>query len=63
MIQIEIQNNITLKEVKDSVYSAGTGHRIYKIFGIRVYKKNFQETISTTEENKKGGIGFTKKKE
>lgn len=64
MISIEIKSDITLKEVNEAVYTAGKGYKIYKLFGIPIYKKTFNETLIPEDfkESVKESIGFTKKK-
>jgi hypothetical protein len=63
MISLEIKSDITLKEIGDAVYTAGVGYRIYKIWGIPIYKKIYSESLLPQEDVKtKEDIGFNKKK-
>ena len=60
MISIEIKSNITLREFNDSVFTAGVGYKIYRLFGIPIYKKVFNELLTPENEVEKEKIGFTK---
>lgn len=63
MISIDIKNEITIKEVNDSVFTAGVGHKIYKFFGIKLWEKTYNEKLlPESKADAKESIGFTKKR-